>query len=167
MGEILFVRRISTTLLDGVHHHNFHQERAQPEAARGWVEHQATNLRSLRRSLITGSLNDASANNVVGRPVQDMKQSALPRCIKESMRWTIKECSFIQRLDERERDSVLGLSCQPHIDPVLISNDWRSNTHFEGATGKASGSLNWLTGELSFSCARHSALFAFHPATTK
>src|SRR5882724_8927180 len=152
MGEILLARRISTTVLDGVDHHNFHQERAEPEAARGWVEHQPTNLRFLRRFLITGCLNDASANNVVGRPVQHMKQSALPRCLKESMRWTIKECSFVQRLDERERDSVLGLACQPHIDPVLISNDWRSNTHFEGATGKASGSLNWLMGELSFLC---------------
>ena len=45
---------------------------------------------------------------------------------------------------------VLGLSCRPHIDPVLISNDWRSRSHFEGATGKASGSLNWLMGELCF-----------------
>jgi hypothetical protein len=83
------------------------------------------------------------------------------------MRWTIKECSFVQRLDERERDSVLGLSCQPYIDLVLISNDCRSKSHFESATGKASGSLNWLTGELSFSCARDSAFFVFHPATTK
>ena len=55
------------------------------------------------------------------------------------MRWTIKECSFVQRLDERERDSVLGLSCQPHIDPVLISNDWRSKSHFEGANLSVSG----------------------------
>src|SRR5580765_7381996 len=73
MREILFARRISTTLLDGVDHHDFHQERAEPEAARGWVEHQATNLRFLRRFLITGSLNDASTNNVVGRPVQDLE----------------------------------------------------------------------------------------------
>ena len=73
MGEILYVRRISTTLLDGVDHHDFHQHRREPEAARGWVEHQATNLRLLRRALTTGCLNDASANNVVGRPVQDMK----------------------------------------------------------------------------------------------
>ena len=51
----------------------FTKSEPEPEAARGWVEHQATNLRSLRRFLITGSLNDASANNVVGRPVQDMK----------------------------------------------------------------------------------------------
>jgi hypothetical protein len=35
------------------------------------------------------------------------------------------------------------------------------------ATGKASGSLNWLMGELSFSRARDSAFFVFHPATTK
>jgi hypothetical protein len=96
-----------------------------------------------------------------------MKQSALPRCIKESMRWTIKECSFVQRLDERERDSVLGLACQPHIDPVLISNDCRSKSHFEGATGKASGSLNWLMGELSFSRARDSVFLGLHSATTK
>ncbi len=51
------------------------------------------------------------------------------------MRRTIKERSFVQRLDERERDSVLGLSCQPHIDPVLISNDWRSS-HFQSATAR-------------------------------
>jgi hypothetical protein len=70
------------------------------------------------------------------------------------MRWTIKECSFVQRFDERERDSVIVLSGQPHIDPVLISNDWRSKSHFEGTTDKASGSLNWLIGELSFSCAQ-------------
>src|SRR5262245_54505832 len=57
----------------------------------------------------------------------------LPRCIEESMRWTIEECTFIQRLDEGERDSVLSLSCQPHIDPVLISNNWRPRIHFEGA----------------------------------
>jgi hypothetical protein len=96
-----------------------------------------------------------------------MKQSALPCCIKESLRWTIKECSFVQRLDEREWDAVLGLACEPHIDLVLISNDWRSNNHFEGATGKANGSLNWLMGELSFSYARDIAFFVFHPATTK
>ena len=52
------------------------------------------------------------------------------------MRWTIKECSFVQRLDERERDSVLGLSCQPDIDPVLISNDWWSRSHSEGAAAR-------------------------------
>ena len=62
---------------------------------------------------------------------------------------------------------VLGLSCQPHIDLVLISNDWRSKSHFEGATGKASGSLNWTIGELSFSRARDSAFFVFHTAMTK
>ena len=28
---------------------------------------------------------------------------------------------------------VLGLSCQPHIDLVLISDDWRPRIHFEGA----------------------------------
>src|SRR5258705_10544033 len=83
------------------------------------------------------------------------------------MRWTIKECSFVQRLDERERDSVLGLACQPHIDPVLISNDYRSKSHFEGATGKASGSLNWLMGEFSFSCARDSVFLGLHSTTTK
>jgi hypothetical protein len=55
------------------------------------------------------------------------------------MRWTIKECSFVQRLDESERDSVLGFSRQPHIDPVLISNDWRSRIHFEGANLSVSG----------------------------
>src|SRR6516162_2430004 len=104
MGEILLARRISTTLLDRVDHHNFYQERAQPEAVRGRVKHKATNLSLLRRFLPTGSLNDASANNVVGRPIQDMKQSALPRCLKKSMRWTIKECSFVQRLDECERN---------------------------------------------------------------
>ena len=54
---------------------------------------------------------------------------------------------------------VLVLSGQPHIDPVLISNDWRSKSHLEGATDKASGLLNWLIGELSFSCARDSAFF--------
>jgi hypothetical protein len=52
------------------------------------------------------------------------------------MRWTIKERSFVQRLDERERDSVLGLSCQPHIDPVLISNDWWSRSHSKGITAR-------------------------------
>jgi hypothetical protein len=83
------------------------------------------------------------------------------------MRWTIKECSFVQRLDERERDSVVGLACQPYINPVLISNDWRSRSHFEGATGKASGSLNWLMEELSFSRARDSVFLGLHPATTK
>jgi hypothetical protein len=83
------------------------------------------------------------------------------------MRWTIKECSLVQRLDKRKRDHVLGLSCQPDIDPVLISNDCRSKSHFESASGKASGSLNWLMGELSFSCARDSAVFVLHPATTK
>jgi len=45
----------------------------QSPKPRGWVEHQATNLRFLRRFLTTGCLNDASANNVVGRPVQYMK----------------------------------------------------------------------------------------------
>jgi hypothetical protein len=64
-------------------------------------------------------------------------------------------------------DSALGLACQPHIDLVLISNDWRSKSHFEGATGKASGSLNWLMGELSFSRARDSVFLGLHPATTK
>ena len=83
------------------------------------------------------------------------------------MRCTIKECSFVQCLDERERDSVLGLACQPHIDPVLISNDWRSKSHFESATGKPSGSLNWLIGELSFSRARDSVFLGLHSATTK
>ena len=66
------------------------------------------------------------------------------------MRWTIKECSFVERFDEPERDSVLGFVCQLYIDPVLIFNDCWSNTHFDGATGKAIGSLNWLMGELSF-----------------
>ena len=56
---------------------------------------------------------------------------------------------------------VLVLSGQPHIDPVLISNDWRSKSHLEGATDKASGLLNWLIGELSFSCARDSAFLRY------
>ena len=58
------------------------------------------------------------------------------------MRWTIKECSFVQRLDKRKRDQVLGLSCQPHIDPVLISNDWRSKSHFEGATARTKSTVS-------------------------
>jgi hypothetical protein len=81
------------------------------------------------------------------------------------MRWTIKECSFVQRLDERERDRVIGLSRQPHIDPVLISNNCRSKSHFDGATGKASGSLNWLN-YLSFHAAGILP-FVFHRATEK
>ena len=64
------------------------------------------------------------------------------------MRWTIKECSFVQRLDERKRDSGLGLSCQPHIDPVLISNDWRSRHHFEAANLSVSGGTPSVDPEL-------------------
>ena len=82
------------------------------------------------------------------------------------MCWTIKKCSFVQRLDERERDQVFGLACQPYIDLVLISNHCRSNIHFQG-TGKASGSWNWLIEDLSFLRARDSAFFSFNPATAK
>ena len=87
---------------DNVNHRDFHYQRVESEAARGRVEDQATNLHLLR-SLITESLNDAGAKNVAGRPPYDMKQSALSRCFKESMRWTTKQISFVQRLDERER----------------------------------------------------------------
>ena len=87
---------------DNVNHHDFHYQQAESKAARGRVEDQATNIHLLR-SLITESLNDAGAKNVAGRPPYDMKQSALSRCFKESMRWTTKQSSFVQRLDERER----------------------------------------------------------------
>ena len=116
---------------DNVNHHDFHYQRAESEAARGRVEDQATNLHLLR-SLITESLNDARAKNVAGRPPYDMKQSALSRCFKESMRWTTKQSSFVQRLDEREQDEILRLFCQPHIDLVLISDDCWDNGHIEG-----------------------------------
>jgi hypothetical protein len=88
------------------------------------VNHQATDLGVVGRPVPARCrLNDARANNILGRPVQDVEQSTLACRLPENMRRTIEKCPFIQGLDEGEREPVFGLLRQSDFNPVLIPDD--------------------------------------------
>jgi hypothetical protein len=75
MREILLPRRIATAFLDRMDHHNLDEERGDAKPTRTRVEHHAADLGLLAPLAVAKcKLNNARANKIVSRLIQDIKQ---------------------------------------------------------------------------------------------